>query len=73
MVRIVRDVAKECLENMENDEDDDWDGLLDDIQAFAGEETIDENSCDDERSQEVKKEITDVVQSIQHIFESLFR
>lgn len=58
---------------MENDSEDDWDGLLDDIQAFAGEGEIMDEIDEEDRSDEVKQAITMQVETIQHIFESLFK
>lgn len=69
MVYVVRDIVKECKTNIEDEDEDDWDGLLDDIQDFVGEIGEEE----DERSVEVKQEITTQVENIQHLFESLFR
>lgn len=73
MVYVIRDIVKECRANLEDEDEDDWDGLLDDIQAFAGGDDACEVEEEAERTEEVKAEITNQIESLQRVFESLFR
>ena len=68
-MRIVRDVKKECDEYLNGEDDDDWDGLLDDMELGDGEE----EEVGEDWPEEVRQQIVKEVEGIQHIFEELFK
>lgn len=68
-MRIVRDVKKECDEYLNGEDDDDWDGLLDDMELGDGEE----EEVEEDWPEEVRQQIVKEVEGIQHIFEELFK
>ncbi|KAK8831563.1 hypothetical protein WA577_000646 [Blastocystis sp. JDR] len=68
-VRIVRDVKKECDEYLNGEDDDDWDGLFDDMELDDGEE----EEVEEDWPEEVRQQIVKEVEGIQHIFEELFK
>ena len=70
-VSLIRDVFKECNEFLTNDDDDDWDGLLDDddLEMLEGMGEITGEDYDEE----VQKEIVAYIGSLKQLFEMVFK
>ena len=70
-VSLIRDVLKECNEFLTNDDDDDWDGLLDDddLELLEG---IGE-ATEEDYNEDMQKEIVAYIESLQHLFEMVFK
>ena len=70
-VSLIRDVFKECNEFLTNDDDDDWDGLLDDddLELLEG---IGE-ATEEDYNEDMQKEIVAYIESLQHLFEMVFK
>lgn len=70
-VSIVRDVYKECNAFISNEDDDDWDGLLDDddLEMLDGMGEMAEEDYSEER----QKQVVECIGSIQHMLETLFK
>ena len=65
----MHDVKKEGEEYLNGEDDDDWDGLLDDMEIGDGEE----EEVEEDWPEEVRQQIVKEVEGIQHIFEDLFK
>ena len=70
-VSLIRDVFKECNEFLMNDDDDDWDGLLDDddLEMLEG---VGE-TAEEDYGEETKSEIVAYIGSLKHLFEMVFK
>ena len=67
-VSVTRDIRKECEEFLENGDDDDWDGLLDDDDELEGEYDA-ESGC----SEQTQKDVLAAITSLQHLLEAVFK
>ena len=68
-VSVTRDIRKECEEFLENGDEDDWDGLLDDDdEGLEGEEVVESG-----RSEQVQMELQNSIASLQHLLEAVFK
>lgn len=68
-VSVTRDIRKECEEFLENGDEDDWDGLLDEEEDIAVGEEIEENG----RSEQTQMSLLNTITSLQHLLEAVFK